>query len=384
MLKRTLLFICASCCTLLLLTFLSPIFNSPLPTASADDDDDENKHKRPKASKAVHAGDIRGTITRCGAPLSRVMICVAGHSFLAKTDSSGNFKLHYVQPGNYKLMIEDGSELLSTIDNVSVIKKRITDLGIYDFCLDSDNDGFDESQDCDDQNPNVFPGANEACDGIDNNCDGVVDEGCPTCSDDDLDGFFAQQGCNSAVDCDDQNAAINPGATELCDDNIDNNCNAEVDEGCLTCTPGDSCDTGSPGQCAAGAFDNACTCQQLSGPSDELCDSVDNDCDGQVDQDNPEGGASCSTGGLGVCSEGVLLCSDGSLSCQQLNQASPEVCDGVDNNCNGEVDENGVCCPAGTTFCGGVCADLNSDPNNCGSCGQACPLGQACNAGSCV
>ena len=89
---------------------------------------------------------------------------------------------------------------------------------------DNDNDGYYANIDCDDNNPSIFPGANEICDGIDNDCNGQVDE----IFDIDGDGFTTCQG-----DCDDSDPNIYPGATEACGDGIDNNCNGQIDEGCL-------------------------------------------------------------------------------------------------------------------------------------------------------
>ena len=77
--------------------------------------------------------------------------------------------------------------------------------------------------DCNDASASSFPGGSEVCgDNLDNNCDGTVDEGCTT--DIDGDGFV------TADDCDDNNAGVNPGAIEICD-LIDNNCDAVIDEG---------------------------------------------------------------------------------------------------------------------------------------------------------
>ncbi len=90
--------------------------------------------------------------------------------------------------------------------------------------LDADGDGYDVGEDCDDGDASVNPGASEVCDdGIDNNCDGVDD----TCIlDADGDGFLAED------DCDDQNASVYPGATEDCYDGLDNDCNGIITE-CL-------------------------------------------------------------------------------------------------------------------------------------------------------
>ena len=98
------------------------------------------------------------------------------------------------------------------------------------------------SLDCDDGNSAINPGATEVCDGVDNNCDGTIDEGVSTTFylDSDNDGYgnaaqtivacTAPEGyVSNSLDCDDGNSAIYPGATEVCD-GVDNNCNGVTDE----------------------------------------------------------------------------------------------------------------------------------------------------------
>ena len=106
--------------------------------------------------------------------------------------------------------------------------------------FDSDNDGYTpEEGDLDDNDATIHPGAEEICgDGKDNDQDGMVDEDCPTCTDADGDEYFAESGCGTAVDCDDNDPSINPGFTIDCGsdnvfgDGIDNDCDGLIDEDC--------------------------------------------------------------------------------------------------------------------------------------------------------
>lgn len=109
---------------------------------------------------------------------------------------------------------------------------------------DEDGDGFNAiafgGNDCDDTLASVNPNAAEVCnDSVDNNCDGLIDgmdsNKCPapsTCTDADVDGFFAQADCTTAQDCNDSEGTTFPGAEELCGDGIDNDCDGSVDENC--------------------------------------------------------------------------------------------------------------------------------------------------------
>jgi hypothetical protein len=152
-------------------------------------------------------------------------------------------------------------------------------------------------------------------------------------------------GTNAGEDCDDSNHEIHPGATEYCD-GVDNDCDGTTDEDCPPCTAGYSrpCGTDvgecSPGiqVCASGQWD---TCSGQA-PSPERCDGKDNDCDGMVDEVCP-----CDDGdelpcGVeeGECEPGVQRCAGGEWSgCFNGELPVPEVCDGLDNDCDGETDD---------------------------------------------
>jgi|GEM_PF-3427468 len=100
-------------------------------------------------------------------------------------------------------------------------------------CKDNDGDSYGEGcaagPDCDDTNKAVNPGAQEVCDdSIDNDCDNQIDEGCGgECVDNDNDTYG--ENCDAGPDCDDTDTAVNPGAQEVCDDGKDNDCDQSID-----------------------------------------------------------------------------------------------------------------------------------------------------------
>lgn len=163
------------------------------------------------------------------------------------------------------------------------------------------------------------------------------------------------------TDCNNNSPQINPGAVEVCD-GIDNNCNSSIDEG----NPGGgmACSASGAGQCAVGTTycsSGALMCQSGE-PSAELCDDVDNDCDGQVDENYPEKGSPCSAG-IGVCEGyGTLACNvaGNGTECSIVypgQTPTTELCDGLDNDCDGQTDEDfpdkGNLCSAGLGICKG-------------------------------
>jgi hypothetical protein len=203
--------------------------------------------------------------------------------------------------------------LLTVIACSSSDKIVIPTEGIENILVDSDGDGYTEEEDCDDESPTINPGIDEICDGIDNNCDGVIDEGVESIFylDEDQDGYGDEDNPVSACsaptgyvpnanDCDDQDELAYPGAIEICDD-IDNNCDGTVDEGLIDTwyidNDGDGFGSSSnsvygcePDPPSAAIFvNNGDDCDDddifINPYSAEICDEVDNDCDGTIDED---------------------------------------------------------------------------------------------------
>ena len=107
-------------------------------------------------------------------------------------------------------------------------------------------------------------------------------------------------------------------------------------------------------------------CFSLKVPADELCNGLDDDCDGVVDDGNPETGLPCETGALGICAAGTSICNAGTKGCVPVAVARQESCDGLDDDCDGATDEAflGMCegCvdPTAEGLCGSgvsVCLD---------------------------
>ena len=198
----------------------------------------------------------------------------------------------------------------------------------YEWFADADSDGFgdpdnvvvdcaapvgyvSDSSDCDDSAPEAYPGNDEACDEIDNDCDGDVDEGVTLTwyqdvdNDDYGDNSYTQEACTEPVgyaavpgDCDDTDDTVNPGTDEVCDGQ-DNDCDALIDEDDAIDPILWFEDVDGDGYGDSSAYEIACTapagmpigdCDTLD-PAQypgavEYCNSEDDDCDYVTDEDD--------------------------------------------------------------------------------------------------
>ncbi|MBI2893099.1 MAG: hypothetical protein HYY06_06070 [Deltaproteobacteria bacterium] len=228
----------------------------------------------------------------------------------------------------------------------------------------------------------------------DGDADGDGDGDADDCTDLDEDGFGTGDGCEGQTDCDDTNIDIYPGAPEECDE-IDNSCDDAVDEGC-GCEEGTAIECGETDEGACALGEQLCEggeygeCMNTVGPSDEKCNGLDDDCDGDTDEDM-EVREPCALQ-EGVCAGTVATCDGGEWAdCDWWSYPEEyedvEVsCDRLDNDCNGSVDEGCECIDGEVEPCGsdeGSCAlgTRTCDDGEWGDCvDDVGPTDERCNA----
>jgi gliding motility-associated-like protein len=317
-------------------------------------------------------GDNATTVIACTAPVG----FVADNTDCNDTDNT-------VFPGAIEICDNQDNDCDLAVDEGALLT----------FYADTDGDGFGnnaaslqaciapigfvgDNTDCDDTDNTVFPGAAEVCDNQDNDCDLAIDEGAGTVwfPDADNDGFgdnnlgvvlcVAPTGfIATGGDCDDSNNAINPLATEICD-TADNDCDTAIDEG-LTITyyadtdgDGFGDNANSTDECTApiGYVTNNTDCDDSDADifpgAAEICNNADDDCDTVIDegvqftyyQDADGDGFGNPTSTILACSVPAGYVSD-STDCDDTNASvntdALEICNTIDDDCDGAIDEDG-------------------------------------------
>jgi len=255
------------------------------------------------------------------------------------------------------------------------------------FYRDQDSDGYFEYEDCDDLNADVYPGASEICDGFDNDCNGMADDGLPRNTfyfDNDNDNFgnpaISIDTCLTTppmgyvadnTDCDDSKFTVNASVVEICN-GIDDNCDGMIDEG-LTVTSyyidldgdgfGSAMNTGTvqldtclilaPEGYAPNNYDCNDNDPNIHPDAPEVCDGIDNNCSGSINDgiarfvyyfDNDNDGFGDFSVALDTCTtsppddfvNNELDCNDEDAN---INPNASEICDALDNDCNGRADD---------------------------------------------
>ena len=307
----------------------------------------------------------------------------AGRSYYIVVESFGG-------AGSYDLSFDDvaGGCNEDCDDGIDNDLDGLKDCDDEDDCADdavcecdADGDGQEATgtrcggTDCDDVDPAVYLGATETCDGKDNNCNGNIDENAGTTWYADTDGDAVGntaaplRACTQPSgyvqtngDCDDTNPSIRPGATELCN-GLNDDCDGEIDEDVTNQSwyadadrdgygAGDATD-----DCKAPSPSHVTNDDDCDDSSDavypgaaEQCDDIDHDCDGQTNNDvtRQEWYLDADQDGFGG-GDAVLDCAQPSPnhlprggdcidSDPAINPAATEACNGYDDNCDGLVD----------------------------------------------
>jgi hypothetical protein len=285
------------------------------------------------------------------------------------------------------------------------------------FFEDNDGDGFGSIEveacdlrvglsaidgDCDDTRYEINPAATEICDEVDNNCDEAIDENVQNIyfSDLDNDGFgdidslllaceLSSGYVENSTDCNDSDTFINPEAPEYCD-GFDNDCNEIIDDGEAQDAPiwyedGDEDGFGDINSSIVACsqpehhIDNDLDCDDnnnaVSPDSPELCNGNDDNCNEEIDEDGAIDGdifyADTDNDGYGNATSTTSACQqpegfvNDNTDCDDNDDdtfvGAIEFCNGSDDNCNGEIDENSE---GGNTWYADTDEDTYGDPEN--------------------
>jgi len=364
---------------------------------------------------------------QCAAPATWIINVEGGSTYYQDSDGDGFGNISIpetscTQPSGYVLDHTDCDDTDAAIHpNATEICNDLDDNcdgqideGVQStFYADADGDGYgnaavsqmacsapsgfvNDNTDCNDNNAQIHPGAQEVCNDIDDDCDGLVDEGALNTyyADADGDGYgnpaISQDACSAPngyvldnTDCDDTKPGVNPGAPEICN-GLDDDCDGLEDEGVQSTFYADADWDG---------YGDANVTMQSCGPDEgfvanntdcddtnpnihdgaaEICNGLDDDCDGLVDEDVLSTFYADNDGdGYGDLNITILACSappgyvndpnDCNDSNDQIHPGAPETCNGLDDDCDGLVDEGDICDEDGDgyTIAEGDCDDTN-------------------------
>jgi len=251
-----------------------------------------------------------------------------------------------MEPGGTDPDVAVDSERSFLPYNMSIPDNQIpydNDYPSYDRPVDVDEDGYENNLDCDDHNAGINPGADDSnCNGIDENCSGIPDDGYVPITTECGIGRCAAVGSTSCVNgaVVDSCVAGIPSADDNCN-GIDDNCNGIPDDEYVSlateCGVGACAAEGST-TCVNATVVDSCVAGTPS--PDNNCNGIDENCNGIPDDEYVSLATEC---GIGACfAEGTTSCSNGAVvdSCIAGTPAADDNCDGIDDNCNGEPDDD--------------------------------------------
>jgi large repetitive protein len=321
-----------------------------------------------------------------GDPEDLIVLCDQPDGFVEdNTDCDDAFATIYPGAPEYCDLIDQDCDGEADNGHLWYLDHDGDGYGDPDFLYEDGCDGstylVNNGEDCDDSNADVSPVAQEVCDGIDNDCEGSIDEGASDAvtwyDDSDGDGYGVAddsvEACDqpsgyadNALDCDDHDDDVNPDGVEVCNEE-DDNCDGDVDEGVTITVYPDADGDGYGDESApieaceesAGWVEDSSDCddsEALSNPGGtEVCgDAIDNDCSGDADgsdsSDAPTWYLDADADGEGDSASSDVACdapsgyvsdaSDCDDSDSTINTSATEVCDSVDNDCDGTTDED--------------------------------------------